>query len=187
MNPAITNLVVVFGLMQVANKFQLDKEENTAYLRAAYLTMQAIAFTALFIVYRKVVSRNDQTPLIYEEAKSALEPSNVETIRTTVRDYDVKKLIEAARSQLIAMAMIGFMHYKWGYLRPLLLQSVLGLKAIYQAQLVQVHLVGTPATGALARPWKVPSPFGQTVKPTTEKELKAKEKREAKKKLNHQD
>ncbi|KAJ3015164.1 hypothetical protein HKX48_004745 [Thoreauomyces humboldtii] len=183
MNPAITNLVLVFGLMQVANKFELDKEENTNVLRATYLGMQLITFAALGFVYMKVSAKNDQTPMIYEESKGVIDPGNSETIRTTVRDYDVKKLVEQIRSQALAIAMIGFMHFKWGYLRPLLLQSILGLKAIYQAQLVQVHILGRPTVGELARPWKVASPFGATAKPVSEKEVKQKEKRAAKKKL----
>ncbi|KAI8825279.1 inorganic phosphate transporter Pho88 [Fimicolochytrium jonesii] len=187
MNPAITNLIVVFGLMQVANKFELDKEENTPYLRAAYLGMQIISVIVWGLIYSKVVAANDQTPLVYTEAANALDPSNTTTIRTTVKDYDIKKIIEQLRSQAIAAAILGLMHFKFGYLRPLLLQSILGFKALYSTQLVQIHLLGKQPVAELVRPWKAANPFGETVKPTTEKEIKAKEKREAKKKANHQD
>ncbi|KAI8584905.1 hypothetical protein HDU88_004499 [Geranomyces variabilis] len=159
MNPAITNLVLVFGLMQVANKFELDKEENTNYLRMGYATMQLIAFASFALIYFKVTAKNDTTPLVYEEAKNPMNPTDVEKHATTVRDYDVKKIVELARSQAVSLGMIALMHFKFGYVRPLLLQSVLGLKSLYEAQLVQVHVLGKPAVAELARPWKVASPL----------------------------
>ncbi|TPX64823.1 hypothetical protein SpCBS45565_g05597 [Spizellomyces sp. 'palustris'] len=170
-----------------ANRFDLDNEANVHYLRAAYMGMQVIVAIVLFIVYRRVLAKKDETPLVYTEAKNPMDPKNVDTIRTTIKDYDITKLKETLRGQVVAMAILGFIHYKWGYLRPLLLQSVLGLRTLYQAQLVQVHILGKPATGDLARPWKAASPFGQPPTAVSEKELKAKEKKEAKKKLIHQE
>ncbi|KAI8586725.1 inorganic phosphate transporter Pho88 [Geranomyces variabilis] len=182
MHPAVLNLVLTLGLMQVANFFKIDKEENVNIIRIAYGAMQAISFAALLIVWRKVVAINDRSPLVYVESKNPLDRTETETVRITVRDYDVQKILETARSQAIAIAIMGFMHYKWGYIRPLFLQAVLGLKGMYQQNLVKVHLLGEPATGGLARPWKTASPFGETVKPTTEKALKAEQRKAAKKK-----
>ncbi|KAJ3165103.1 hypothetical protein HDU88_004822 [Geranomyces variabilis] len=182
MHPAVLNLVLTLGLMQVANFFKIDKEENVNIIRVAYGAMQAISLAALFVVWRKVVAINDRSPLVYVESKNPLDRTETETVRITVRDYDVQKILETARSQAIAIAIMGFMHYKWGYIRPLFLQAVLGLKGMYQQNLVKVHLLGEPATGGLARPWKTASPFGETVKPTTEKALKAEQRKAAKKK-----
>lgn len=82
------------------------------------------------------------------------------------------------------------MHLKWGYLRPLLLQSVLGLRTLSSAQIVQVYIFGYPATGDLKRPWKGPAAIGQSEGPTS-KEIKQKEKKdekkEQKKKINRID
>ncbi|KAJ3003531.1 phosphate transporter (Pho88) [Thoreauomyces humboldtii] len=158
-NPALLNMGLVFGLMQLANKFNLDGEENTTYLRIAYMSMQLCAFGAFYYVYLKVTSTNDTTPITYSEPKSAIDPTLGDPITTTHKEYDLKKLKEVAKSQLVSLGMIALMHFKWGYLRPLLLQSILGLKALYDAQLVQIHLFGTPATGALQRPWKAASPL----------------------------
>ncbi|RKO84418.1 inorganic phosphate transporter Pho88, partial [Blyttiomyces helicus] len=81
-------------------------------------------------------------------------------IRSTIKDYDIKKIKAQIQSQATAMLIIGLMHWKWGYLRPLLLQSILGIKAILALQLVQIHILGRPAIGELARPFKTASPFG---------------------------
>jgi hypothetical protein len=41
------------------------------------------------------------------------------------------------------------------------MQAVMGLKGIYDAKEVHIHLLGQPATGDFQRPFKAaPSPFG---------------------------
>ncbi|KAI9002658.1 inorganic phosphate transporter [Gaertneriomyces semiglobifer] len=185
-NSQIINLVVFFGILQISNYFDLDNAANVNYLRAGYATMQLVALTAFYLAYTHIQAKNDQTTLTYQEKKNPMDQAP-ETVRTTVRDYDMGKLKEAVRGQFIAMAIMAFIHFKWFYLRPLLLQSILGLRTIYQAPLVQIHVLGKQAAGDLARPWKAPGPFGQAAKPITEKELKAQEKKEAKKKMNRQD
>jgi len=42
-----------------------------------------------------------------------------------------------------------------GYTNPLVIQSVVPLKGLFENKLVKIHLLGNPATGELARPWKV--------------------------------
>jgi len=60
----------------------------------------------------------------------------------------------------IGVALIVFLHLKYEFVRPLLLQIVLGLKNAWGTQLYQVHLFGKQPVGELARPWKPKSPFG---------------------------
>lgn len=113
------------------------------------------------------------------------DPADVEVIQTTVQEYDISQVKSLLTQTLLAIGIIGFMHFRLGYMRPLLLQSVLGLRSVYSVPLFQVHVLGKAATGQLARPWKNPMAGNQT--PSTPKELKAKEKKEAKKKINRID
>lgn len=81
------------------------------------------------------------------------------------------------------------MHYKWGYLRPLLLQSILGLKTLFGAPIVRVWILGTAAEGELSRPWSAANPFGylfliRTEEKKTVKQVKQMEKKEEKKKIS---
>ena len=62
----------------------------------------------------------------------------------------------------MGVVIISVMHYKWGYLRPLLLQSILGFRTFAAAPIVQVWLFGKAAEGELSRPWRAASPFGYT-------------------------
>ncbi len=109
-------------------------------------------------------------------------------VQTTVGDYDLSQVKSLFFQTVMGAAIVVFMHLKWGYLRPLLLQSVLGLKTLSAAPIVQVYVLGYKAEGELARPWKAGGGFGgQQSEGPTVKELKAMEKKEAKKKINRID
>lgn len=120
---------------------------------------------------------------------------------TTNRDYDLGQARQLATQTLmggsivlfIAAAIIVVMHYQWGYLRPLLLQSVLGFKTLAGAPIVQVWVLGYKPEGDLTRPWRAPNPFGYVLRflfdsgapeAVTPKEVAQKEKKDDKKKIS---
>jgi hypothetical protein len=92
-------------------------------------------------------------------------------VTTTVRDYDlseVSKLVSIPsvtdgvpaesvcqlRSVYMGVAMMAFLHGYMKYTQPLFVQAIMGLKGLYDAKPVQVHLLGQKAEGELKRPWK---------------------------------
>lgn len=81
-------------------------------------------------------------------------------IQTTVVEYDQSQAKSLAGQTLMGVVLIIIMHYNWGYLRPLLLQSVLGFRTLASAPIVQVWIFGRAAEGDLARPWRAPNPMG---------------------------
>ena len=80
-------------------------------------------------------------------------------VTTTVQAYDLQQLKSAYKAQLIGMAMMAFMHGYLKYTNPLLIQSIIPLKGVFENNLVKIHLFGTPATGDLKRPFKAPQGF----------------------------
>ncbi len=56
--------------------------------------------------------------------------------------------------------MMVVMHGYFGYTQPLFIQALMGLKGLYDAKLVAIYLLGKPAEGDLARPFKAASMFG---------------------------
>ncbi len=89
-----------------------------------------------------------------------MDPSDVDVITTTVEGYDKKQVLSQLFQYAVGIGMISLMHFKWGYIRPLTLQAVLGLKALFEVPLVKVHVLGQQPVGALARPWKPKALFG---------------------------
>jgi hypothetical protein len=109
-------------------------------------------------------------------------------------EYDLQQAKALAGQTLMGATILAFMHYQWGYLRPLLLQSVLGFRTLAQAPIVQVWIAGYKAEGALVRPWRAANPFGYVydpylifsgaAEPATEKDIKKETKKEEKKKIS---
>lgn len=60
----------------------------------------------------------------------------------------------------MGIAMMGFMHLYLKYTQPLFIQALMGLKNLYDAKLVSIHILGKPPTGDLQRPFKTPGMFG---------------------------
>lgn len=61
----------------------------------------------------------------------------------------------------IFSAMMAFLHIYMKYTQPLFVQALMGLKNLYEAKPVAIHILGKKAEGDLKRPFKgAPSMFG---------------------------
>jgi len=58
--------------------------------------------------------------------------------------------------------MMAFFHLYMKYTQPLFIQALMGLKNLYDAKPVAIHIFGKPAEGDLKRPFKAASMFGGT-------------------------
>ena len=82
------------------------------------------------------------------------------SIITTIMGHDLTQLRGAYKTVLMGVGMMGVMHLYLNYTNPLLIQSIVPLKGVFENKLVQIHLLGKPAIGDLKRPWKAAaSPF----------------------------
>ncbi|KAJ3099399.1 hypothetical protein HDU97_003232 [Phlyctochytrium planicorne] len=126
----------------------------------------------------------DETPLTYTESKNPFDTSAAEPITTTNKDYDLGKIRETLQQMLLTVGIMSYLHFQFGYLRPVVLQVVFGLRTLSVSPLFRVYILKRETTGDLARPWKNNMFAGAAPPPPTPKELKAQEKKAAKKKLN---
>ncbi|KAL2919100.1 phosphate transporter (Pho88) [Polyrhizophydium stewartii] len=186
LNQTFINIGIVLAAVQVANYFKLDAPENTLYIRIAYAASQAAVFACIAYIYTRIRAKKDKTELIYNESKFPFSSTPPETIRSTVGAYDEEQVRSLVTQNLTTVAVLLFITFRFGYLRPLVIQSVMALRQISTTPLFRVHILGEAATGDLARPWKGTGTSSQTPGPT-KKELKAKERKEAKKRLNRLD
>ncbi|KGG50656.1 phosphate transporter [Mitosporidium daphniae] len=78
----------------------------------------------------------------------------------TIEEYDSTNLLELVKQNLLNCAFLLFLHLKFEYTQPLILQAILPLKSFLSAPIVKIHLLGFPAVGDLSRPFPLPkSPF----------------------------
>lgn len=101
----------------------------------------------------------DMTTLKYVEPAPMGSTEEGKLVTTTIHAYDSAQLKQAFRSQIMAVAMMGFMHLYMKYTNPLMIQSIIPVKSLFESNLVKIHLYGQPASGDLKRPFKAAAGF----------------------------
>jgi len=99
----------------------------------------------------------DMTVIKYVEPSPMGSAEEPKSVTTTIADYDRQQLRSLVRSQLMGIAMMGVMHFYFKYTNPLVIQSIIPLKGVFEGNLVKIHLLGKAAVGELKRPWKANS------------------------------
>lgn len=160
-------LVGTLGLVQLVSKIDLENETNQNYARLGFGVSTLFQLLVYVLIRQLVIRKKDTTRLRYTKPSSPFESMGrpdansavPETIITTNEEYDLEKVGEAIKQIAITACLISFLHYKYDFVRPLVLQSILPLKQVYSNPLVQIHLLKKAAAGSLARPFKQPSMF----------------------------
>ncbi|KAF1823189.1 inorganic phosphate transport PHO88 [Dissoconium aciculare CBS 342.82] len=154
MNPQITNLVIILVMMQAAKKIPFEDPNVLNGVRALYILSNVIIFGVYMYTKMQIDKKRDMTVLKYIEPAPMGSTEEPKAVTTTVHAYDSQQLRGLFKSQLMGIGMMAVMHLYFAYTNPLLIQSIIPLKGAFEGNLVKVHLLGQPATGDLARPWK---------------------------------
>ena len=101
----------------------------------------------------------DMTTLKYVEPAQMGSSEEPKLVTTTVHAYDLAQLRTQLKGQLMGVGMMAFMHGYLKYTNPLLIQSIIPLKGIFESNLVKIHILGSPAIGELKRPFKAGGGF----------------------------
>ncbi|WFD34062.1 phosphate transporter (Pho88) [Malassezia cuniculi] len=171
MNAAVTNMAVMFGAMQIAQRIPFDdKPEYVTYARTGYICAQLTCIAVYYFCSIQVKKKNDLTVLKYVNAKSPMSQEPGELVTTTHRDYDLAEISKSIRGIFMGIIIVAFMHLYFGYTNPLVVQSIIPLKNALESNMAKIWVWGVPATGDLKRPFKPPpSMFGQQNGPQTDK------------------
>ncbi|KAJ1965645.1 phosphate transporter (Pho88) [Dipsacomyces acuminosporus] len=147
---------LIFGTMHLVKRFGLESPEYATIIRIGYAIATSLILGFTFYVKSMIQSKNDTTALEYDDATPG---SQAGRIVTTVCKYDLSEVAKLQKSSLFTVAIVMFMHFKFGYIQPLILQSILPLFNLYKNPLFQVHILAKPAVDSLARPWVPENPF----------------------------
>lgn len=94
------------------------------------------------------------TVIKYVEPPAMGSGEEPKAVTTTVHAYDIQQLRALFKAQLMGVGMMAVMHLYFKYTNPLLIQSIIPVKGLFEGNLVKIHLLGKPAVGELKRPWK---------------------------------
>ncbi|KAG0256202.1 hypothetical protein BG011_004696 [Mortierella polycephala] len=187
MNAQIMNMALVMGSMQITNRLDLEDTKTKQLILGAYVTAQTIVLGISYIIQRRIQAKKDTTVLKYMEQPKPMSGEEPKLTATTNMAYDLEQNAQAQKQALIGLVVMVFLHFQFGVIRPLVVQSILPVKNALQSKFAQVHLFGKPADGDLKRPWKADNPFaaltGETEQPSEAAEkaaIKKAEKAESK-------
>ena len=75
--------------------------------------------------------------------------------RRTTMDYDLSILSNSRFSWITNAVVLTFIHFKMGTVAPMLMSGIMGLNRYFDDPLVNLYILGKPATGELKRPFGV--------------------------------
>ncbi|KFH72397.1 hypothetical protein MVEG_02688 [Podila verticillata NRRL 6337] len=159
MNAQIMNMALVMGSMQITNRLDLEDTKTKQIILGCYVTAQLLVLAISYIIQRRILSKKDTTVLKYMDQPKPMSGEQPKLITTTNMTYDLEQNAQAQKQALIGLGLMVFLHFQFGVIRPLVVQSILPVKNALQSKFAQVHLFGKPAEGDLRRPWKADNPF----------------------------
>ncbi|KAJ8503504.1 hypothetical protein ONZ45_g10806 [Pleurotus djamor] len=161
MNSGVQNLMISLGAMQIARKIPFDDPEVLTYVRIGYVASQIIILGVYYYVTLTIKKKNDQTVLKYVDSPNPMSQEPGQLVTTTVKDYDLAETSKLIRSVYMGIAMMAFLHGYMKFTQPLFIQALMGIKNLFDAKPVSIHVLGKAAEGDLKRPFKgAPGMFG---------------------------
>lgn len=153
----VFSIVFVFTIINSTKHIDFTDQNNIFWVRFAYAFSQFLLYAIATYVKRKIRSISDNTKLQITEKQNPFTDEPPKTVELTVMEYDLERVSEFIRQTTISICILLFMHYKWNFVQPLIIQSILPLKAAIFLPIFQIHLLGKPAEGDLTRPFKPPT------------------------------
>ncbi|KAG0002634.1 hypothetical protein BGZ80_005938, partial [Entomortierella chlamydospora] len=155
----IMNMAIVMGSMQITNRLDLEDAKTKQLILGVYVASQAVVLLVSLIIKRRIEAKKDTTVLKYLDQPKPLSGEQPKVVTTTNMAYDLEQNAQAQKQALFGLVFMIFLHFQFGVIRPLVVQSILPVKNALQSKWAQVYLFGKPAEGELKRPWKADNPF----------------------------
>jgi hypothetical protein len=77
----------------------------------------------------------------------------------TITEYDKSQIMKAVKQIVTGLCMIGFIHFKWGYVQPLFMQTFMIPMQLFKNPLFQIFVLSRTGEDLEKRPFKEENPF----------------------------
>ncbi|KAL1495830.1 hypothetical protein AB1Y20_016690 [Prymnesium parvum] len=155
--PPINQMLWKMGLPFVANQLlkRADKDSPlyVPCLRAAYCGSVLTNLAVQALLHWRVAAANDTSIVAAPADPVSLLLGGKANAPQTVAEYDRKQLRAMRSSLQMGVIITLVLHLKFRMTQPLIYQAISSLVELYFHPLVQVHLLGIAAQGALKRPF----------------------------------
>jgi hypothetical protein len=141
-------LLVVFGLRYLP----FNEEQNIFVGRIVF----AFKFVLTALVAMMIYLRIQNTPYKPTDMVKEHEEQGEIVPSMSFGEYDKKQLVVFLKSQLMPSAITAFIHYKFSYVQPLYISTVMALMTLYDWNLFQIYILNRDGSEdkALRRPFQ---------------------------------
>jgi hypothetical protein len=145
---------VLFGLRYLP----FDEEQNVLAARVFFALKFLITFIVGGLIYVKIRAHPYKSTDVVKEHEE-----QGQVIPTMgIAEYDIKQLISFIKAQIMPSAITVFIHYKFNYVQPLYISTVMAIIALYDWNLFQIYVLRRDGTmdKSLRRPFQSASAPG---------------------------
>jgi len=135
-----------------SNKIDMEDKSNIYYLQVTFFLVLALAVSVLQLTQGKIDAAKDAAR-VEKPGDSQHFTNKAEDGSVSVQEYDGAKVKETRTQLMMSGAIVGFLHFQFGYVQPLLMTSLMNFFNIYDCKPVLIHLLGR----TVERPWTAPA------------------------------
>ncbi|KAJ4457617.1 putative Phosphate transport (Pho88) [Paratrimastix pyriformis] len=138
---------------------QINWEEGNrlTMLRAAFIGVQLLQLIIYGLIYMHINSSKDTREIRVPIPKPKRTPGGPTTEASNVQKYDMGQLMGLFNSAIMGMGFTLFLHFKFGFIPPLVLGIVMSPLQIWGQKLFQLHILRkAEVPGQTTRPFPVP-------------------------------
>jgi len=149
---SVVPLLVSLLMMQ---KIDMTDPDNIFRLRVSYGTITLIVLAVCGWIYLRIRSAHDQrTVEVPAVGQFGMPDPSRSSDKISVEQHDTQALRKYFNSVVMGAMISSFIHYKWGIVPPLFLQSVMQPFQLWQLPLFRLHVLGDSNPALNRRPWK---------------------------------
>jgi len=148
---AVGRQLVLLPVLWTSNKVDWEVPSNVIMLRVAFGVVLVIAASLLQFCLLKIAAAKDDTKVKNPGDSQYL--VKAEDGSCTAMEYDLAKAKETRTQLLMGGCICVGVHYKFGYMQPLLMTCIMNLFHLYDCKPLHIHLLGKKVD----RPWAAPA------------------------------
>jgi len=148
---AVGRQLVLLPVLWTSNKVDWEVPSNVIMLRVAFGVVLVIAACLLQFALLKIAAAKDHTKV--KNPGDSQHLTKAEDGSCTAMEYDLAKAKETRTQLLMGGCICIGVHYKFGYMQPLLMTCIMNLFHLYDCKPLHIHLLGKK----VERPWAAPA------------------------------
>ena len=151
--PGMWRNLAMMPMMWLSGKIDFADEFNLNLLRSIFAVVVVLSGATLYFTLLKVKAAKGNERRVKGPGQSQFYTIKEEDDTVSVGEYDAGKVKETLLQLGLGVCVMCVMHFKWGYVQPLMIHCLLQPSQVWDCKAVQVHLRGKEAE--YPRPWKL--------------------------------